>query len=348
MNSEPRSRRKRRGSRYKNSRADKTKTEDDYQPTILRKPEVEILDSSINENDEKKKVPEVVPKKPEPPAMKHSVVLITKSHFEPILLSKYLNQENSNFYVVGVIGMKDSGKSTLLNLIATGELHRCEVNGKSKIQAPLFNRFPYGNGVEAFITESRVILLDTAPILHNTNSREFIISEADDIRQVQAMFRMCNLLIIVFESHQILNLIRMVICAKNMMKPYECDEPEITLVENRVQPGSARNPISDVAKGLLSHNNVSDSDSITSISVPDFDHLAPHHNDPLESINQLRDEINTRKELKTYEDPSETEKSWWEKVSKMTMDGGHFLASFEALREKYYQPNENLVFSHNS
>lgn len=343
MNSNSRRRRHKKSKSFGGSDSKSHREQNDFQPTILRKPETPNLDLSkisiLNDSDEKKKIPET--KKSEVPKMKHSVELISKNHLESILLPEYLDLENSNFYVVGAIGMKDSGKSTLLNALATGELHRCKVAGKMQIQAPLFNKFPHGNGVEAFITDSRVILLDSAPILHNTTNREFIISEADDIRQVQAMFRMCNELILVYESHQLLNLIRMVICAKRMMKPYECDDPEITLIENRVHSGSARNPITDVAKSLLSHNNVSD--SVNCISVPDFDRKTrDFEDDPLESLKQLRDEINTRKELKSYEDHPETEKSWWESVDKMDMDGGHFLASFEGLRDKYYQINESF------
>ena len=349
MNSNSRRRRNRKThetfrSKEGNSRDGKVNNKDqvEFQPTILRKLESINLDPTSNESEDRKKSSEANVKKVNPPQMKHSVALITKNHLEPILLSEFLDLENANFYVVGVIGMKDSGKSTVLNLIATGKLHRCSVNQNSTVQDPLFNKFPHGNGVEAFITESRVILLDSAPVLYNTHNREFIISETDDIRQVQAMFRMCNELIVVYESHQVLSLIRMLIFAKNMMKPYECDEPEITLIENRVQPGSEKNPVTDVAISLLNLNNISD--SVTSISVPDFDSQAPYHGEPLETIQQLRDDINIRKELKMYEDPLETEKTWWEKVSKMSMDGGHFLSKLEGLREKYYQRNENFYF----
>lgn len=298
----------------------------DYQPKILRKEE--NLVPPVADPEEKK----VEVKKAEVPLMKHSATLISRNHLDTTALTKFIDFDNSNFYSIGVIGMKNSGKSTLLNLIASGKFHKCDGTGKS----PAFTSgFTLGNGIEAFITTNRVILLDSAPILSNTSVREFVVSEADDIRQIQALFCLCHELLIVYESHQILNIIRMVICAKNMMKPYECDEPEITLVECRIRPGSARHPITDSAKSLLMNNNISD--VINIIQIPDFDQVTQHDDGPLEIIDQLRDDINTRKELKTYEDPIDTEKTWWDKFMNLKMEGGHLLKEFESLREKYYQ-----------
>lgn len=328
---------------------DDKQAREDFQPQILRKPENSNFNSNLNESDEKKKSAEVAEpvKKVEPLPINHSVSLVNRNHVDIVLLHPHLDLENSNFYVVGVIGMKDSGKSTLLNLIASDEIHRCEVvQGKSSIQAPLFSEFKHGDAIQAFITTTRVILLDSAPLMNNTSCREFIASDTDDIRQVQVMLRLCHELIIVYESHQLMSLIRMVICAKNMMKPYECDEPEITLVENRVQPGSAKNPISDIAKILLTRNNISD--SINIFTIPDLDCVKTHHDDPIETINKLRDDINTRKELKTYDEPSETEKMWWVKVSKMSIHGDFFLKEYESMRDKYYQTNETCYYTNNS
>lgn len=83
------------------------------------------------------------------------------------------------------------------------------------------------------------------------------------------------------------------------------------------------------------NNNISD--VINIIQIPDFDQVTQHDDDPLEIIDQLRDDINTRKELKTYEDPTDTEKTWWDKFMNLKMEGGHLLKEFESLREKYYQ-----------
>lgn len=294
----------------------------EIQPRILRK-----LDTiaTADESDDKKQSEEVKPdKKPEVPCMKVCATLVSCNNLHMAQLINFLDFDNPNFCAVGVIGMKGSGKSTVLNLIATGDAN-------SSVFSYEFTR----NGVEAFITENRMILLDSAPILINTSGREFVVSEADDIRQIQALLCLCHELLIVYENHQLMNLIRMLICAKSMMKPYECDEPEITLVECRSRPGCASHPITDVARSLLMANNVSD--SIHVIKVPDFDRVKPHHDDPLDSINQLRDDINTRKELKAYEEPLDTEKTWWDRFVKLDLEGSELVMKFESLRVKYYQ-----------
>lgn len=151
------------------------------------------------------------------------------------------------------------------------------------------------------------------------------------------MLQLCHELLIVHEDHQIMNLLRLLMCAKNMLKPYECNEPEITLVKNRSKPRSAGNPITQIAKRLLTQNNISD--FVNTFKLPDI-----NHSDPIEVINQLRDDIRTRKELKSFEEPLKTEKTWWEKLSKMRIEGGNFNQKYELLRGKYYQPNESNFY----
>jgi hypothetical protein len=312
------------------NRDEKQQEQEEFQPKILRKPE------KTSEIESSKKSAEENKKKIEPKEMTHVKTLINRNHLDTESLFEFLNLENSEFYVVGAIGMKNSGKSTILNLVSTGELHRCD----SVLSNPQFSEFTKGNGIDAFITKERIFLLDSAPIQHNENSREFVISEADDIQQIQTMFRLCNEILVVYESHQLMGLARLIINAKNMMKLYECDEPEITLIENRVRGGSWKNPMIEIAKNLL---QIHVSEAVNCIAVPNFDFPA-HDEDQLESTKQLRDEIATRMKFKAIEEPTENEKSWWEKFTKMEIDGGFFLSKFEALREKFYQQNEK-VFS---
>lgn len=311
----------------------------DFHPTILRKPEAV---SSGTESDGQKKKTEGAKyvKRIEPPQMKSGKPLIARNHLDTTSLQEFLDPDNRNFYTIGAIGMKNSGKSTMLNLIASGKIHHCGVDGKFSVEDPVFGDLKNGNGIEAFIASDRLILLDSAAVMNNTNRRDFIVSEADDFRQIQALFRLCHELLIVYEGHQLLNLLRMLICAKNMMNPYECDEPQITLVENRVQPGSAAHPMTNAAVNILVSNNISD--SVSCIRILDFDRVKSWYDDPMEVIHKLRDDINTRKELKTLDDPLDTEKAWWDKFTSTSMDGSFLVKEFEAMREKFYQPSEIL------
>lgn len=311
------------GRRSDQSRVNKI---DDFQPKILRKPETKINLDEKNSEVQKLEVE----------AMTRSVKLIIKNRLDLNSLLSFLDLENSNFYVVGVIGMKCSGKTTIMNLIAKGEYKLCTFDKTFYIENYAFGG-SHNNGIEAFITKDRVFLLDSAPINYNESGREFIHSEADDIRLVQALFRLCHELVIIYESNQITNLIRMLICAKQMMSENERDEPFVTLVENRVQPGCLKSSMTAMISKHLA-NNISD--SINSIQLPDIRNVSYYRDDPKEIISKLRDDINTRKELKAFDEPTETEKSWSEKFSKINLVGGPLMIQFEALRERFYQPNE--------
>lgn len=302
-----------------------------FKPIILRKPENSKLKTKVYETDNKKlKSQEVVRTQ----LMTHSKTIISHNHLETVSIYENLNLDNSNFYVVGVVGMKNSGKSLLLNMLATGEVHHCKIDGIEAITTPLFSDSRRGSTVDAFITKDRVILLDSSPVLYGFTGREFVLNESDDLRQIQTLFRLCNELLIVYDSHQIMSLLRIMMCAKSMLNPYECRESVITLVENRIRPGSAESPITEIAKRLLIQNNISG--SVNTLRLPDINRA----DDSIEIVQQLRDDINTRKEVKAFEEPLETEKSWWELLGKMRMDGGHFIQEYESIRDKYYQPIE--------
>lgn len=306
---------------------EKLEKEVDFQPTILKKPAAKE-ELNIDDSDEKK-APEVVARKAM--AMKQSCSLMKQNQLDCKMLTNFLDFENNNFCAVGVIGMANSGKSTILNLIATGEFHRCEADGKFRIEKPLFSDHKSANEIEAFITKRRVILLDSAPVSHNGNFQEVILAEANDILQIQALFRLCNEIIVVFESHQIMNLMRLIICARKMMNPYDCDEPTITLIENFVRQGSVKNSITEMAKQVLIMSHISDG-AIEVIHFPDLNRLTSQQDDPMELIDKLRDDINTRKELKAYDDELETERSWLERFTNMNKTGEFLVKEYEKLR----------------
>lgn len=326
--------------RERRKHREKVKVEVDFQPTILKKP-ASKEDSTCDESDEKAKAPKVVPRKAM--TMKQSCSLMKQNQLDCKALINFLDFENNNFCAVGVIGMANSGKSTILNLIATGKFHRCEADGRFRIENSLFSDHKSANEIEAFITKRRVILLDSAPVSYNGNFQEVILAEANDIRQIQALFRLCHEIIVVFESSQIMNLLRLIICARKMMNPYDCDEPTITLIENFVRPGSIENSITEMAKQVLIMSNISD--SIEVIHFPDLNRLTPQHDDPMELIEKLRDYINTRKELKAYDDVSETERIWWEGFTNMKKTGEFLVKEYEKLRDRLYQQSERDIGS---
>ena len=327
------SRRDNRDSKFRDQT--KANQNSDFQPKILRKQEsveCEKHEVLLKSSTDPESVKEFNVKK-----IQHSIPIVSHNRLDTSSLRNFLDPENSNFYVIGVVGMKNAGKSTLMNLLATGKVHGCQVNSKNEIGSSLFSDFKTGNGIEAFITEHRVILLDSAPVLHNTGCREFIVSEADYTRQLQILIQLCHELIILHEPGQIFSLARMLIKAKLMMLDPKSFSPGIILVENRVQFKKPYNPLSEIAKNYLMSTI---SDSTTSFELPDFNSDSLFSENAIDTISQLRDDINTRKELKAFANPSETEKTWWDKFCRLQIESGHFIQRFEAIRDKFYQANE--------
>lgn len=72
--------------------------------------------------------------------------------------------DQNDFYVVGVLGLQGSGKSTVLSLISGNNGH-----GRQVFKAQTDELAELGahctNGVDIYITSERVILLDTQPVL---------------------------------------------------------------------------------------------------------------------------------------------------------------------------------------
>ncbi|KAH8868725.1 Protein SMG9 [Schistosoma japonicum] len=76
--------------------------------------------------------------------------------------------ENSGFLVVGAIGLQGSGKSSVLNILANCISDDCGVfNAPFNVQTikDVLTNSPCTGGINLYITQDRVILLDTQPLL---------------------------------------------------------------------------------------------------------------------------------------------------------------------------------------
>nr|VZI24757.1 unnamed protein product [Spirometra erinaceieuropaei] len=76
--------------------------------------------------------------------------------------------ENSGFMVIGVIGTQGSGKSSILNLMANRlDQPSGPLDGPFPVETvqSLVNNNPATTGIDMYITQDRVILLDTQPLL---------------------------------------------------------------------------------------------------------------------------------------------------------------------------------------
>lgn len=147
------------------------------------------------------------------PKMSRPVDLITPNMTVNTQAFEFLHENNSIFTVVGVIGMRSCGKSTILNLLGPMD--------DDSIEEKIFNSkegiFPIKDyatlnsqleGIQMYITKDRMILLDCSPVLANLQKKDCILSEIDDLKLIMLLFSICHLVIIVQEDLICTNLIR--------------------------------------------------------------------------------------------------------------------------------------------
>jgi len=137
---------------------------------------------------------------------------------------EYISETNTDFLVVGVIGMQGVGKSTLINLLMPHEKNQNIAEKLFNQKNGVFNinniankkntagskTLPSTEGIEMFITKDRVVLLDCTPVLANPYQKELISSEIDDIKLIIFLINVCHLLIVVQDDFLNTNFIRFV------------------------------------------------------------------------------------------------------------------------------------------
>lgn len=104
-----------------------------------------------------------------PPAMNHAVRLVDNMFQWVDNGSEYV-LDQTDFLVIGVLGLQGSGKSTLMSLLA-GSQHTDSQSSFIFQPETLSNAeqaLHQTSGIEMYITEERVILLDTQPVLSSS------------------------------------------------------------------------------------------------------------------------------------------------------------------------------------
>lgn len=139
----------------------------------------------------------------------------------------FLDNENSDFLVVAAIGEKNSGKSTLMNMIADQNYVKVESNGNFeafKVEHEIFNTRKSqnyeGSTIDMFITTDRIFVLDPSPICSNFQKRDMIVAESDDLKMLLMLFQLCHLVVVTYDGYPNLSLLRMINLA-DMMIPSE-------------------------------------------------------------------------------------------------------------------------------
>ncbi|XP_055696355.1 nonsense-mediated mRNA decay factor SMG9 [Lutzomyia longipalpis] len=187
---------------------------EDKKPKILLKPreKTEADDHESAGPTTAKPMLQNVPKPAEVPKEEESnqVLEMTKpcelvfSNFEANRkVADYLKDSNVFFQVIGVIGTKGSGKSTILNYLAQGGYNVSE-------HTQVFPEHRDGrnsSGLQMFITKDRIFLLDF---------QESFTNEADTIKMIMFGLSLCHVLLIVQTEFMDINLMKHLIFAEMM------------------------------------------------------------------------------------------------------------------------------------
>lgn len=250
------------------------------------------------------------------------------------ILHEYLDNDNTDFLVVGVCGQKNVGKSTLMNIIANQ-------NSDDKRPMPFqpeevfqTNGVAYeGSTLNMFITTDRVVLLDTSPLLFNVQKRDMIVAECDDIKTIMVMLQVCHLILVVHDGCPDLSSISRIMTIADQMVPTNKKRPTFATVYNKVQPGTKPMRVDPkMIKG-------------TSLTIPDFQHRSVNlHHDVPQVIQDLQEKVYMMKRWSMAEnDEPFTEKKWAQKLLTVTdnMKNEYFLRKYEGFRDKFHQPIEN-------
>ncbi|GFN77480.1 protein smg9-like [Plakobranchus ocellatus] len=200
-----------------------------------------------------------------PPMEKQGKIKLVDDTFQWCDKGLDLMLEQSDFLVVGAVGLQGCGKSTLLSLLAGNTQHDAYRNylffpqTKETKEDCLFQT----SGIDMFVTSDRVILLDTEPLLsislmdcfmryekkpppEYNNLQNFI--EMQSMQLLTFLLSVCNIVLIADDWFVDMSLLRLVqdaemlkpstqpssSSAENMAKDYDMDlYPTVIFVHNK-------------------------------------------------------------------------------------------------------------------
>lgn len=308
-------------------RATRVQSHKPIQPKILTKA------------NNKESVPIVPPKKidePQCPQMKKSARLM-HPHFQvDQKVFEFLDSENIDFLVVGVCGLKNVGKSTLMNVVAS-QGYLSDDEGMITFQPDgVFQTTGVnyeGSVIDMFITSDRIIFLDTSPLISNVQKRDMIVSECDDIKTMLLLLQLCHLVLVVHNGYPDISVARILTVADQMVPNNLKQRPSFVYIGNKVQPGT---------KLLESDSRLTGGPSLL---VPNLQHPSVHlHHDVDQVIQDLQEKVYMMKRWSMAESEDEpfTEKKWGQRLLAAIdhMKNDFFLRKYEGFRDKFHQPIE--------
>uniref|UniRef100_A0A8D8CAD0 Protein SMG9 n=2 Tax=Culex pipiens TaxID=7175 RepID=A0A8D8CAD0_CULPI len=289
-----------------------------------------------------------------------SVNLLSVNNVLNIYAFNYLHDTNSDFFVIGAVGTQYSGKSTVLNLLAS-------TGGKNSIEQALRRGvFPTNDifsrkgskeldeEIRMFITMDRIVLLDSAPVMSSRGRKDFIIGEMDDLRRILLLFNTCHVLIVMLEDDFNINFIRLLLCAEMMIQKEQKNahhlSPRLVFVKNKCEPKKSNfqevAAYENIYKQLFNGSKLKifsseeDCERLNMVALPDLsdDSLLTTDAERLASVEQLRQRIFMSPKYVANEAHEGFNEKMWSQLVTTVLEEHHnnyFLRKYENLSEKY-------------
>jgi len=165
------------------------------------------------------------------PKLKQSLKFIDENHVFCDGIADFLT-DNTDFIVIGVCGLQNSGKSTILNNLAKLSKHDEDIFRVQNYEHQMLGEH-CTNGIDIYVNSRRMILLDCQPLLsasimdrtiqlEKKNTSEFNTientMEVQSLQMIGFLFSVCHTVLLVQDWCVDMNLIRHVMTAE-MLKP---------------------------------------------------------------------------------------------------------------------------------
>ncbi|KAH8235491.1 hypothetical protein KR032_001409 [Drosophila birchii] len=191
----------------------------------------------------------------EPPRMNRATPLILANGIFNVNARRLFHKTNTDFTVIGVLGGQCSGKSTLLNLLATersldydyyqhlispeadGCIFPTRHKNKPK-EAPKSVLRPRTESLQFYITRERHILLDTPPLLAVGKEPDYL--DLHSVAIMAQLLSVCHILILAFDGLAVEQL-RLINAALRLRPRFPCKGyvpdhlPQVLFVRTRAQ-----------------------------------------------------------------------------------------------------------------